>query len=58
MAEFNRQFLERTIQVWQLYSPAPLSLEDAKEIAENMTELFKCLMKLDEKYKEKEKKEI
>ncbi len=50
MAEFSKQFLEKTIQVWQPYSPTPLSLEDAREIAENVTGLFCLLDELEQKY--------
>ena len=50
MAEFSREFLEKTIAVWQPYSPIPLSLEDAREIAENMTGLFCLLAELEQKY--------
>jgi hypothetical protein len=50
MAEFSKAFLERTIKAWQPYSPAPLSLEDAKEIAENITGLFCLLNELEQKY--------
>lgn len=54
MAEFSRQFFEKTIQVWQSYSPAPLTLEDAREIAENVTGLFCLLAELGQKYGEEE----
>lgn len=50
MAEFSKEFLEETIKVWQPYSPAPLSLEDAREIAENMTGLYLLLLELEQKY--------
>ena len=56
MAEFSKAFLEKTIQVWQPYSPAPLSLEDAREIAENMTGLFCLLVELEKKYGENQEK--
>ncbi|MCX7661602.1 MAG: hypothetical protein N2Z79_02830 [Candidatus Omnitrophica bacterium] len=56
MAEFSKEFLEKTIKVWQPYSSEPLSLEDAREIAENITELFYFLAELDKKYGKKEKK--
>ncbi|MEW5816239.1 MAG: hypothetical protein AB1798_12690 [Spirochaetota bacterium] len=47
---FDKEFLEKTIKVWQPYSPIPLSLEDAREIAENMTDLFSFLIELEKKY--------
>lgn len=40
VAEFSRDFLEKTIKVWQSYGATPVSLEDAREIAEKMTGLF------------------
>lgn len=50
MAEFSKTFLEKTIKVWQPYSPAPLTLEDAREIADNITGLFCLLDELEQKY--------
>ncbi len=50
MQNYSKQFLEKTIEVWQPYSAAPLSLEDAREIAENMTGLFCLLDELEQKY--------
>lgn len=54
MAEFSKAFLEKTIQVWQPYSPAPLTLEDAREIAKNVTGLFCLLAELEKKYGKEE----
>lgn len=54
MAEFSKEFLEKTIKVWQPYSPAPLTLEDAREIAENMTGLAAFLFELEQKYGKEE----
>ena len=52
----HKKFLEKTIQIWQPHSDKKLTLEDAREIAENMTGLFSFLLELEEKYgKEKEK---
>ena len=56
MAEFSKEFLEETIKVWQPYSPTPLSLEDAREIAENMTGLFAFILEREQKYGKEEKK--
>jgi len=42
--KYSKDFLDRTIEVWQPYFPAPLSLGDAREIAENMTALFNFLI--------------
>lgn len=41
--KYSKEFLNKTIQVWQSYSPTPLSLNDAREISENMTALFNFL---------------
>jgi hypothetical protein len=56
MCKYSNEFLERTIKVWQPYSPVPLSLEDAREILENMTGLFLFLLELEKKYGKEEKK--
>ncbi len=53
MAEFSQEFLEKTIKVWQPRFDHLLTLEDAREIAENMTGLFRLLDKLDNKYADK-----
>lgn len=54
-SKYSKEFLEKTIKVWQPYSPTPLSLNDAREITENMTSLFDFLINNDEKSKGKEK---
>jgi hypothetical protein len=36
-------FLDQTIEVWQPYSERPLSREDAREIAHNVTGFFRLL---------------
>ncbi len=56
MAEFSKEFLEKTIKVWQPYSATPLSSEDAREIAETMTGLYGLLLELEQKYGKKDKK--
>ena len=56
MAEFSKEFLDKTIKVWQPYSPAPLSSEDAREIAETMTGLYALLLELEQKYGKEESK--
>lgn len=43
-SKYSKDFLEKTIKVWQPYFPAPLSLSDAREITENMTALFDFLI--------------
>lgn len=55
MAKFSKQFLEKTIKVWQSYSDQPFTLEDAREIAENMTGLYSFLAELEKKYSKDEK---
>jgi hypothetical protein len=50
MVVFSKDFLERTIEVWQPRYDHPLTLDDAREIAENMIALFKLLERLDTKY--------
>jgi len=54
-SKYSKEFLEKTIKVWQPYSPTPLSLNDAREITENMTALFDFLINNDEKSKGIEK---
>jgi len=47
--KYSKDFLHRTIEVWQPYFPALLTLSDAREITENMTALFNFLIKHDKK---------
>lgn len=54
-SKYSKEFLDKTIKVWQSYSPTPLSLNDAREITENMTALFNFLIYNDEKSKGTEK---
>jgi len=56
MDKYSKEFLNKTIQVWQPYSPAPLSLHDAREITGNMTALFNFL--ITEKKKSQDKSVI
>ena len=56
MRQYSKEFIEKTIEVWQPYSPEPLTEEDAREIAGNMAELFCLLDELDQKYGNEEKK--
>ena len=48
-SKYSKEFLEKTIETWQPYCPAPLSLNDAREITENMTALFNFLIYNDRK---------
>jgi len=50
--KYSKDFLERTIEVWQPYCSTPLSSNDAREITENMTALFNFLIDNDGKLKE------
>lgn len=50
-SKYSKEFLNRTIKVWQPFSSTPLSLNDARKITENMTALFNFLIS-----KEKESK--
>ena len=52
---WSNEFLKKTVEFWQPRYPYPLSLEDAREIADNMTGLFKFLDTLDRKYDSKNK---
>ena len=47
--KYSKDFLEKTIEVWQPYFPTPLTLSDAREITENMTALFNFLIRHDKK---------
>lgn len=47
---YSKEFLDKTVEIWQPYSPGILTREDAREIAENMVNLVKLLNLLDEKY--------
>jgi len=50
-SKYSKEFLDKTIEVWQPYYPTPLSLIDAREITENMTALFDFLINNDGKSK-------
>ena len=47
--KYSKDFLHRTIKVWQPYFPAPLTMRDAREITDNMTALFNFLIRHDKK---------
>ena len=44
MNKYSKEFLNKTIQIWQPYSDIPLSSNDAIEITENITALFNFLI--------------
>ena len=50
--KYSKYFLDKTIEVWQPYFPAPLSLKDAREIIDNMTALFNFLIQHEKKSEE------
>jgi len=52
--KYSKDFLDRTIEVWQPYFPDPLSLKDAREIIDNMTALFNFLIQHEKKPEETE----
>jgi len=52
--KYSKDFLDRTIEVWQPYFPDPLSLKDAREIIDNMTALFNFLIQHEKKLEETE----
>jgi len=56
MSNYSKEFLEKTIAVWQPYSSASLSLEDAREVTENMIGLFSLLLEWKREYAKKEKR--
>ncbi len=49
MDNYSKGFLEKTINTWQRYYQAPLTQEDAREIADNMIGLFSLLTELEQK---------
>ena len=40
---FDERFLRETIEAWADLSPKPLTMADAQEIAESMTDFFTAL---------------
>jgi len=48
---YSKEFIQKTIQVWQPHSKDKLTEDDAREIAANMADLFILLADLDWKYK-------
>ncbi len=48
-SKFSKEFLNKTIKVWQPFSDVPLSSNDAIEITENLTALFNILITEDKK---------
>ena len=56
MDKYSKEFLKDTIQVWQPFCLTPLSLDDVREITENMTALFNFLLTENKNIKNKEGK--
>ena len=54
---YSKEFLEKTIKVWQPYTKAPLTLEDAREITENTVHYFKLLAEADSKRRKSSRQE-
>lgn len=48
-SKYSKEFLNKTIKVWQPFSDVPLSSNDAIEITENLTALFNILIIEDKK---------
>lgn len=47
---YAKEFLEETIKIWQPYSKEALTLEDAREMIENMVNFFNLLIETDKKH--------
>ncbi len=47
--DYSKKYLEKTIHVWQRYYGSALTLEDAREIADNMIGLFSLITELEQK---------
>jgi len=55
-SKYSKEFLNKTIKVWQPYCLTPLSLNDAREITGNITALFNFLLTENKNIKSKEGK--
>ena len=49
MDKYSKEFLNKTIQIWQPYSDIPLLPNDVIEITENITALFNFLITKEKK---------
>jgi hypothetical protein len=56
MSKYNKEFLEKTIRVWQPLSEEKLNEEDAREIVENLTGFFSLLGEWERKHAKEEEK--
>ena len=52
-SKHSKEFLNKTIKVWQPYSDIPLLSNDAIEITENITALFNFLITEEKKSQDK-----
>ena len=50
--KYSNEYLEKTIQFWEPRYKKKLTLEDARQITENMVGFFTLLNELDRKYSE------
>jgi hypothetical protein len=48
-SKYSKEFLNKTIEVWQPFSEVPITSRDALEITENMTALFNFLIASEKK---------
>lgn len=53
MKTYTKDFINKTIQIWQPYSDIPLLSNDAIEITENITALFNFLITKEKKSQDK-----
>ncbi len=53
MEKYSKEFINKTIQIWQPYSDIPLLSNDAIEITENITALFNFLITEEKKSQDK-----
>ena len=53
METYTKDFINKTIQIWQPYSDVPLSSNDAIEITGNITALFNFLITEEKKSQDK-----
>ena len=49
---WDEAFLKRTIDEWQPCAKEPLTLQDAREIADNVAGLFQLLMKIERRVRQ------
>ena len=58
MKEYPKEFLEKTIRVWQPHYKRRLTLEDARKITNNMVSLVHCLQDIDKSIKAKQSNQL